>query len=55
MITLLSELHLFRGLNMKPNFEELARKYNCDYRTVKKYYKGRPKKRNKPSKLDIYF
>ena len=58
MITLLSELHLFRGLNMKPNFSELARKHNCDYRTVKKYYEGyegKPKKRNKPSRLDIYY
>jgi len=58
MTTLLSELHIFRGLKMKPNFAELARKHKCDYRTVKKYYEGyegKPKKRNKPSKLDDYY
>ena len=43
--------------NLKPNYAELARKYNLDYRTVKKYhegYEGKPRSRDKPSKLDKY-
>jgi len=43
---------------MKPNFSELSRMYGFDRRTIKKYwegYKGKPKRRNKPSKLDKYF
>ncbi|EQC82874.1 hypothetical protein LLT1_04610, partial [Lactococcus cremoris subsp. cremoris TIFN1] len=23
---------------IKPNFADIARRYNCDYRTVKRYY-----------------
>jgi transposase len=41
--------------NIKPNFAELARQYDVDWRTVKKYYDGydgKPKHRLKPSKLD---
>jgi transposase len=44
-------------LNIKPNFAALGREYDLDPRTVKKYYegyKGKPKTRNKPSKLDPY-
>ncbi|WP_281079971.1 hypothetical protein [Catenibacterium sp. co_0103] len=41
----------------KPNYADLARKYGVDYRTVKKYhegYKGKPRNRAKPSRLDPY-
>ncbi|QTA37559.1 IS21 family transposase [Thermosipho ferrireducens] len=51
-------LQMLRGMNLKPNFSELARIYGIDRRTVKKYwegYQGKPKTRNKPSKLDKYF
>ena len=43
--------------NIKPNYAELARIHNCDYRTVKKYdngYEGKPTTRNKESRLDKY-
>ena len=42
---------------IKPNYAELARLHNCDYRTVKKYnngYEGKPINRIKKSKLDKY-
>lgn len=38
--------HLMTGI--KPNFADIARRYNCDYRTVKRYYdlgKKRPLKK----------
>ncbi|MCF0186215.1 MAG: IS21 family transposase [Bacteroidaceae bacterium] len=41
----------------KPNFAELGRIYDMDWRTVKKYYdgyEGKPKHRNKASRLDAY-
>ena len=44
-------------MNIKPNYSELARQYNVDRRTVKKYYEGydgKSKTRNKSSKLDKY-
>lgn len=44
-------------MNLKPNFSDLARQYGFDRRTVKKYYEGydgKPKTRNKTSKLDKY-
>ena len=31
---------MLRELGIKPNYAELARKYNCDYRTIKKYNEG---------------
>ena len=49
--------------DIKPNFNELGRQYNCDPRTVKKYYlegsrklcKERQKdKPKRPSKLDPF-
>ena len=49
---------MIRAMKMKPNFSELARIYGMDRRTVKKYYEGyegKPKNRNKPSKLDKYY
>lgn len=51
------ELMLIKGLKIEPNFAALAREYNMDWRTVKKYYEGydgKPKKRNKKSKLEEY-
>lgn len=44
-----------RTLNIKPNYSELARIYNCDRRTVKKYdteFIENKQKRNRKSKLD---
>ena len=51
------ELIILRELEIKPNYAELARKYNCDYRTVKKYnagYEGKPSTRRRKSYLDQY-
>ena len=51
------ELLIMKTNNIKPNYAELARIHNCDYRTVKKYdngYEGKPTKREKESKLDKY-
>lgn len=51
------ELTLMDNLNIKPNYAALGRKYDMDWRTVKKYhegYKGKPHSRDKPSKLDLY-
>ena len=31
------ELLIMKTNNIKPNYAELARIHNCDYRTVKKY------------------
>ena len=44
-------------LDIKPNYSELARKFKCDPRTVKKYnngYEGKPKTRKRNSKLEKY-
>lgn len=46
-----------KNFEVKPNFSYLAKKYNFDPRTVKKYYDGYEGKtinRNKPSMLDEY-
>lgn len=51
------ELMILKTQNIKPNYSELARLHNCDRRTVNKYdngYEGKPKNRNKESKLDKY-
>ncbi len=58
MQNLTAHLNMIRAMKMKPNFSELARIYGIDRRTVKKYYEGyegKPKSRNKPSKLDKYY
>ncbi|MCF0141028.1 MAG: IS21 family transposase [Mogibacterium sp.] len=55
--TLITQLRICRLADTKPNFAELGRIYNVDWRTVKKYYdgyEGKPKHHNKPSKLDPY-
>lgn len=52
---LITQLRINKLSNIKPNFAELARQYDVDWRTVKKYYDGydgKPKHRLKPSKLD---
>lgn len=51
------ELTIMDNLEIKPNYAALGRKYNMDWRTVKKYYegyKGKPNNRDKPSKLDLF-
>lgn len=52
---LITQLKILKLSNVKPNFAELARIYDLDWRTVKKYYDGydgKPKHHSKPSKLD---
>ena len=44
-----------KEIGIKPNYAQLARSYQCDYRTVKRYYQGyegKPRTRDKPSHLD---
>ena len=51
------ELSVMDTLGIKPNYAALGRKYEMDWRTVKKYhngYQGKPTTRNKGSKLDPY-
>lgn len=51
------ELVILDGLDIKPNYAQLARNHNCDWRTIKKYhngYEGKSKTRNRISKLDKY-
>lgn len=50
-------LKVLEMLDIKPNYAELARRYHCDRRTVKKYsegYEGKSKVRNRKSCLDKY-
>jgi len=57
MKNLKGELAIMDNLNFKPNYAALGREYDMDWRTVKKYhegYNGKPKHRNKKSKLEIY-
>lgn len=57
MHELRKELMIMKGLNIKPNYSELGRKYDCDPRTVKKYnegYEGKSKIRKRDSKLTKY-
>ena len=54
---LAAELNVMDFTKSKPNYADLGRKYDVDYRTVKKYhegYKGKPRNRKKPSRLDPY-
>ena len=32
------ELVILKEMETKPNFADLGRQYDCDYRTAKKYY-----------------
>ena len=51
-------IKLMKKEEIKPNYAGIARLYDCDYRTVKKYYELDEsevvKKRDYPSKLDPY-
>jgi transposase len=54
---ILKRMEFMKRDNIEPNYAELARIYQCDYRTVKRYFKsdGTLKERRKaPSKLDNY-
>ena len=58
MKNLLGQIGILKAMEIKPNFSELSREYGVDRRTVKKYYEGyegKPKTRNKQSKLDKYY
>ena len=51
------DLAIMDTLGIKPNYSELSRTYDIDRRIIKKYhlgYEGKPKVKNKSSKLDIY-
>lgn len=51
------ELMILKSLDIKPNYSQIAKRYNCDWRTVKKYnngYQGKSKTRVRTSKLDKY-
>ena len=51
------DLTIMDTLGIKPNYSELSRIYGIDRRTIKKYhlgYTGKPKNKNKISKLDMY-
>ena len=53
--SLITQLTILRLSNIKPNFSELARIYDIDRRTIKKYYdgyEGKPAHHDKPSKLE---
>lgn len=54
-MSLITQLKILKLSKIKPNFSKLAREYDIDRRTVKKYYdgyEGKPAHRNKASKLD---
>ena len=50
-----TQIKILKLSDIKPNFSELARFYDMDRRTVKKYYdgySGKVARRHKPSNLD---
>lgn len=50
-------MRIMKQDGVKPNYAEIARRWNCDYRTVKRYFEEDvvPKRKiTKPSKLDPY-
>lgn len=51
IVKLRQELLVMETLNIKPNYSELARIYECDRRTVKKYNEGYTKENIKRKKL----
>ena len=54
---IIAELRVMDLSNVKPNYAAIGRKYDKDWRTIKKYhlgYKGKPKNRDKPSSLEKY-
>jgi transposase len=51
------EVSLFKMDGIKPNYSEISRRFDCDPRTVKRYYQGGKKERMKqtnPNKLEDY-
>ena len=50
----MEQLKILKENNLKPNYAQLARVYNCDYRTVKKYNEGYIGKTNTRIKKSIY-
>lgn len=57
-IDILEKVSIYKMDKIKPNYKEIARRYNCDPRTVKRYFEGGEIKERrkviKPSKLDPY-
>lgn len=51
-------MKLMQKEEIEPNYAELARRYGCDYRTVKKYYNDhsatRLQRKARPAKIDPY-
>lgn len=50
-------MKIMKQEGVKPNYAEIARRWNCDYRTVKRYFEQDVvpvRKNTKPSKLDPY-
>ena len=50
-------MKIMKNEGTKPNYAEIARRWNCDYRTVKRYFEQDVvpiRKQTKPSKLDPY-
>lgn len=48
------EITVMKTMSIRPNFSALAKEYNLDYRTIKRYYdgyNGKPSHHNKSSKL----
>ena len=60
MKTFLREALFMENIETKPNFARLAEKYDCDYRTIKRYYENRNalphvrKKRKIPHLVDQF-
>jgi hypothetical protein len=52
--SLRAQLKIIKLMDLKPNFSDLARQYGFDRRTYYEGYEGKPKTRNKTSKLDKY-
>ena len=53
---LIGTLSMFRTMDIKPNFSDLARSYGKDRHTIRKMYDGEEKKERKkrPSELDTH-
>lgn len=51
-------IKLMKKDNIKVNYAQLARQFNCDYRTLKRYFEYNNfktiEKKKRPSKLDLY-
>ena len=51
-------MEIMKKEDIKPNYAKLAKRYGCDYRTVKRYYEedeeAKTERKPRPSKLDGY-